>query len=158
MRRYGLVFGFCCVLFLPAPTPCFSADPATGGQDGNAVAEICFPRGEGDAILKDLDGYDACMDAVNACDDDLEAEEKRAVALESRVKETEGELVRAEKIIEDTRKAGEQAANTPWWQRLLRNSKAAGGAAGGAALGAVFGGPGGAAVGGALGAIIGYAL
>jgi hypothetical protein len=59
---------------------------------------------------------------LEACSDLSDANEMRAAALESRVVEQDRELADARRVIDDTRKAGEEAARAaalPWYARVL---------------------------------------
>jgi hypothetical protein len=55
-----------------------------------------------------------------------DANEMRAAALETRVEEQDRELKEARKLVDDTRKAGEDAAKAaagPWYQKVLSAGK-----------------------------------
>lgn len=91
-----------------------------------AGAEICFPVLDGERILKNLEQADACKDTVSACEDALTSSDARASGLEARVLEQDGELKDARKVIDDTRKMGEQAVKVaagPWYQKALGTLK-----------------------------------
>jgi len=86
-------------------------------------AEICFSEADGTRLLEEVEASRAyekgAEESLSAC-----SEEKHV--LSERVTELDGEVARAEKTIEDTRKAGEQAAkaaNVPWYQRVLNAGK-----------------------------------
>lgn len=126
MRRISHDVALCCVLLVLVPTPCFSAGTATGPAVGGVAQEICFPVGDGERMLKDLESLPPCKETVVAAEDALNATEARAKALENRVDEQDRELKDARKLVDDTRKAGEEAAKVaagPWYEKVLAAGK-----------------------------------
>ena len=116
----------CCALLILVPMPGFSADLPTGAAGGGVAPEICFPVGDGERILRDLESLPLCRDAVTACEDALRSEEGRSQALGGRVIEQDRELTDAQKLVDDTRKAGEEAAKIasgPWYAKVLAAGK-----------------------------------
>ena len=113
-------------LFL-LPFHVFGADnPTDPPVTGVKQAEICFPVSDGERILHVLESMSACREAVESGDAALGSCEARSQALEGRVVEQDRELQDARKVIEDTRKVGEQAvkaATPPWYQRVLNAGK-----------------------------------
>ncbi|MDA8178337.1 MAG: hypothetical protein M0T69_02185 [Deltaproteobacteria bacterium] len=92
----------------------------------NAGPTICFPLPDGERILRDLEALGACREAVEAADGAVDACEVRATALEGRIAEQDRELQNARKLVDDTRKAGEDAAKVaagPWYSRILSAAK-----------------------------------
>ena len=126
MRRISHDVALCCVLLILVPMPCFSSDLPTGPPDGSVATEICFPIEDGERMLKDLEALPPTRAAVAACGEANKSHRNRALALEGRIAEQDREIVGAKKTIEDTRKAGEQAAKVaagPWYQRILNAGK-----------------------------------
>lgn len=107
--------------------------PVSGGGNptdppvsGVKQAEICFPLPDGERLLHVLESFTACQEAVAAGQEANDACESRAGILEQRVTEQDRELQEARKLVDDTRKAGEQAvkvAAPPWYQRVLNAGK-----------------------------------
>lgn len=103
-----------------------AGDRPTGQGDANAGTTICFPVGDGERILRELEQAESCKEAVTAGEDALNATETRAKALENRIDEQDRELTDARKLVEDTRKAGEEAAKVaagPWYVRAMATVK-----------------------------------
>lgn len=118
---YGTISVFC------LPFLALGADiPVRPPVSGVVQGEICFPTSDGERILRDLEQGAACKEAVAAGEDALTSSDARASALESRVLEQDRELKSARKLVDDTRKAGEDAAKVaapPWYQRVLNAGK-----------------------------------
>ena len=73
-------------------------------------------------MLSDIETLAVCKSAVTAGADAIASCEARASVLERRVTEQDGEIVKGKKTIEETRKAGEEAAKVaagPWYSRAL---------------------------------------
>ncbi len=107
-------------------SPAYPADLPAGPKDGDRAPEICFPLKDGEGILRVLESYSACQEVVRAGEEALGSCEVRSQALEGRVVEQDRELQDARKVIDDTRKVGEEAvkaASTPWYQRALATGK-----------------------------------
>ena len=122
MTRITRYVALCCVLLILVPMPCFGADLPTGAAVGGGAPEICFPLPDGERILQNLEALEGCKEAVEAADGVLNAAEVRSQALESRIAEQDREIASGKKTIEDTRKAGEEAAKVaagPWYARAL---------------------------------------
>lgn len=126
MRGISRLVAFCCVLSILYPIPRIWAGTATGAPVGGVAPEICFPLADGERILRDLETIGPCREAVTAAGDALNAAEVRSQALEGRVVEQDKELTDARKLVDDTRKAGEQAAKVaagPWYSKVLAAGK-----------------------------------
>jgi len=108
--------------------PCFSADlPGRGAaQDGGVAPEICFPIEDGERMLKDLEALPPCREAVKAAQEVINSNRIKDKALENRIVEQDRELKDARKLVDDTRKAGEEAVKVaagPWYQKVLNAGK-----------------------------------
>jgi len=118
---YGAISIFC------LPFLATGADlPARPPVSGVIRGEICFPTADAERILEDLEQADACKEVVAAGEGAIASSDARASALESRVLEQDRELAEARKLVEDTRKAGEDATKVaagPWYQRVLSAGK-----------------------------------
>lgn len=127
MRPTAIIALCCTIFFTPYPYPCFGGDnTAYPPPPKPSGGEICFPLPDGERILRDLESLPPCRDAVTAAEDALHAEEVRSQALEGRVVEQDRELKDARKLVDDTRKAGEEAAKAasgPWYQKVLSAGK-----------------------------------
>lgn len=126
MRRISHDVALCCVLLILVPMPCFSADLPTGAQDGVVAPEICFPLPDGERILKDLEALPVCRNAVKAGEDVINSNKIMQKALAGRITEQDREIASGKKTIEDTRKAGEEAAKVaagPWYTRAMATVK-----------------------------------
>ena len=103
------------------------ADLPAGTKDGGRMGtEICFPLSDGERILHVLESYSACQEVVRAGEEAMGGCEARSQTLEGRVVEQDRELQEARKLVDDTRKAGEEAAKAaapPWYQRVLNAGK-----------------------------------
>jgi hypothetical protein len=87
---------------------------------------ICFPLPDGERILRDLEALPPCREAVAAAEEAINSGEMRSQALEKRIVEQDQELKDARKLVDDTRKAGEEAAKVaggPWYGRVLAAGK-----------------------------------
>ena len=88
--------------------------------------EICFPLTDGTRMLQDIEALEVCREAVDAGENLITSCEARANILEYRVIEQDNELKDARKLVDDTRKAGEEAVKIvagPWYQRILTAGK-----------------------------------
>jgi hypothetical protein len=122
--RKAAIIGLCWTIFLaPMPTYGLGGDNAVYPAGSKpAGGEICFPLPDGERILQNLEALEGCKEAVEAADGVLNAAEVRSQALESRIAEQDREIASGKKTIEDTRKAGEEAAKVaagPWYARAL---------------------------------------
>lgn len=126
MRRISPAIALYCVLSVLYPIPRLWAGDATAPATASGATEICFPIGEGERMLRDLESLPPCRDAVAAAEDVIRAAEARSQALESRVSDQDRELSEARKLVDDTRKAGEEAAKVaagPWYTKVLAAAK-----------------------------------
>jgi len=127
MRKTAIIVLWATIFSTPYPYPCLGGDnPAYPAGSKPAGVEICFPLPDGERILRDLESLPPTKAALEACSDLSDANEVRAEALESRVAEQDRELKDARKVIDDTRKAGEEAvkvASGPWYARVLAVAK-----------------------------------
>jgi hypothetical protein len=88
--------------------------------------EICFSLSVGTRILQDIEDLAVCRDAVDAGTQAINSCEVRASVLENRVSEQDREIIEGKKTVEETRKAGEEAAKIasgPWYQKVLNAVK-----------------------------------
>ena len=88
----------------------------------SGAEEICFPLADGMRMLSDIETLAMCKTTVAAGEQAINSCEARASVLEHRVAEQDGEIVKGKKTIEETRKAGEDAAKVaagPWYSRAL---------------------------------------
>ncbi len=100
--------------------------PASPPASSPAGAEICFPVSDGERLLHVLESFTACQEAVSAGEAAMESCDAHSRALEARVVEQGRELKAAQKVIDDTRKAGEEAVKVaagPWYQKILSAGK-----------------------------------
>jgi hypothetical protein len=124
MKTTAIIALLCATIFMtPYPYPCLGGDnaayPPASKPSGD---EICFPLPDGERILRDLEALPPCRDAVAAAEEAIKSSEIRSQALENRIVEQDGELKDARKLVDDTRKAGEEAAKVaagPWYARAL---------------------------------------
>jgi len=102
--------------------PGFSADLPTGAAERSVAPEICFPLPDGERMLRDLESLPPCREAVKAAEEVINSNKIKARTMEDRIAEQDREIASGKKTIEDTRKAGEQAAKVaagPWYSRAL---------------------------------------
>ena len=114
------------IFLLLMPSLGFPADLPVGTPTAPNPTEICFPLQDGEKILQDLESLPICREAVTAAEEALNSSEIRAQTLIDRVVEQDKELKNAQKLVEDTRKAGQEAAKVasgPWYQKVLAASK-----------------------------------
>jgi len=114
------------IFLLLMPSLGFGADLPTGPQEGGVAPEICFPVEDGERMLKDLEALPPCREAVKAAQEVINSNKIKDKALEDRISEQDRELTDARKVIDDTRKAGEDAAKVaagPWYARALSVAK-----------------------------------
>jgi hypothetical protein len=77
-------------------------------------------------MLKDLEALPVCWNAVKAAEEVINSNKIKDKALEDRIAEQDREIASGKKTIEDTRKAGEEAAKIaagPWYQKVLSAAK-----------------------------------
>ena len=127
------VFAIWATLSLPAITPRLYAESPTGASVGNAAGEICFPLGDAEKMLRELEAAPAVKTEADACREWQAQEEVRDQALaegartrEARIAELEREKAAALTQADENLKAGERAvkvAQGPWYQRVLSVGK-----------------------------------
>jgi len=116
---------FLCILLIVSQVA-LAADLPTGAQGGVVAPVICFPVEDGERMLKDLEAIGPCRDAVKAAEEVINSNKIKDKALEDRISEQDREIEAGKKTIEDTRKAGEDAAKVaagPWYSKVLAAAK-----------------------------------
>ncbi len=133
MSTTAAVIAIWTTLFLPAIAPRLYAAEPTGASVGSARAEICFPLGDAEKMLRELEAAPAVKVEADACREWQAQEEVRDQALaegartrDARIIELEREKAAALAQAEENLKAGERAvkvAQGPWYQRVLSVGK-----------------------------------
>ena len=114
------------VFLLLMPSLGVGAGLPTAAAGRSVAPEICFPLPDGERMLRDLESLPPCREAVKAAEEVINSNRIKDKALEDRIAEQDREIAAGKKTIEDTRKAGEEAAKVAggaWYRKVLSVAK-----------------------------------